>query len=256
MILKTAGDLMNGKIYAMVYGKEGAGKTMLAMTTSRRDDGKDVAFITGDYTGATSVVSAGYSPDIPVVILPGHRENPFKAAVKAINYFAKLESVRTIVLDGCTTISAGAMMHYGLSEGRKLEFDDWNKVLAGFHKIEGAAYEAVLGGKSFLYTAWEKEPREIETAGGTDTEMGRPWIHGQGKTWLPGKCDMICRITSSSNPKGEWKGKLLTTATDEWLAKTRWKVPMYCPADLGAILRMVRDQKKAATGKAEKKSKK
>lgn len=242
-MLKTIADVMHDRVYAFIYGAEGSGKTRLAMTMSRVEGGTDVAYITGDYAGPTAVVSAGYSEKIPVWLLPDHRQPPFKSVLQGIHTFTADPKIKVIVLDACTTISANAMMHYGLAQGKKLEHDDWAKVMAGFLKIENAAYLAVLAGKSFIYTAWEKEPTIVNTAGGEDTVVGRPWIHGQGKTWLPGKCDIIGRLTSSTSKSGEWKGRLQVHSSDEWLAKTRWNLPFHCPPDLGKILQMVRKQK-------------
>jgi hypothetical protein len=87
-------------------------------------------------------------------------------------------------------------------------------------------------------------------AGRVIKEGHRPLLQGQAKDWLPGKVDIIARMSSKTTKKAvgkevkrEWNGFLYCYGTDEYLAKTRWTLPDPAPADLKKILGIVRGQR-------------
>jgi hypothetical protein len=264
MARKTIGSMMRGNIYAFIYGQEGVGKTRLAMSLSKVKGGLDVGYITAESSGPTSLISAGFSPDIACELLPPSGGDPFPPAVEAIKSFARDPKIHTIVVDGCTVICGRAVDHYGNGEGEKaLGWEGWQAVLTGFRAIEVECEKASRAGKNVILTAWENEPKTADTMDGADiVEKGRPLLQGKAKTWLPGNCDIVARLTASFIPipgskskEMQYKGTLQVHATEEWLAKTRWNLPQKCPANLQWILDRVEEQKKAASSGDQPKEK-
>ncbi len=252
----TIGQMTKERLYAMIYGEEGSGKTALIMTLRTKDDGSDIAFITPEPSGPTSVISLGYSARIPVEILSADSD-PTEECIKAIESFSKDKTITGICIDG-TTVMCGRMIDF-LSDGegeKALGFEGWQQILSNFRAIERAAEKATRLNKSVIYTAWQAEPKyEATLAGQSLTERGRPLLQGNARKWLPGNCDIVARMTSSFkkevDPKtkkaiSKWSGQLHVNATDEWLAKSRWKLPSPMPADLKAVLNALRSQAAAA----------
>lgn len=244
------GALARNNIYAFIYGAEGTGKTLLPMTLAD-ERGYGVAFITADMSGPTSLLSMGYPRDIPVEVLPPGGEDPFDAAIAAIQSFANDKTIRVICLDGATVMCGRAVDHYSDGQGEKaLGWEGWGQILNGFRQVEGALDRATRAGKSVVITAWEAEPTYEDTmAGKTLKDEGRPLLQGRAKTWLPGNCDIVARLTStfktvSVGGKAEKKfsATLQVNRGRDWLAKTRWKLPDPCPADLKWILSQVNGQ--------------
>lgn len=247
-MLKTVAQCMNAALYAMVYGDEGTGKTRMITTLSERQDMADIGIITADESGPTSLAEIG-GLSAKVWLLPGPNQDPFLPAITGIKTLRQDKTVKTIGLDACTVLSANAIQFLsGGAGGKALGFDGWQKILSGFLKIEAEAQKCVREGKNFIYTAWAADPTYVDTVGGRDLESpGRPWIHGQGKKWLPGKTDLIARLTSHHKRDGTWVGNLQVRSTEEWLAKTRWKLPDPVPCNLRQILKLVRSRRELAT---------
>lgn len=243
--------MVKDRIYAFIYGAEGVGKTSLVMTLSKMEGGLDVAFITAEPSGPTSVISLGYSPDIPCVILP-EGEEPFDPAIEALEMFAADKSVRAICLDGITVMCGLAVTVLSDGAGEKaLGWEGWGQVLNGFRRVEMAAEKAVRAGKSVVLTAWENPPTYEPAAFGDPQlkEEGRPMLQGKAKFWVPGKCDIVGRMTSTfktvnvgGKAEKKFAGTLQVRRGNDYLAKTRWKLPDPCPADLQKILDLVQGQ--------------
>lgn len=245
----TVGDLVTGNIYAFVYGAEGVGKTLLPMTLAN-NDGLGVAYITAEKSGPTSLISAGYPGNLPVEVLPDNEE-PFDTAVAALNDFASDKSIHCICLDGLSVMSGAAIDFLSDSKGEKaLGYDGWAAILSGFRRVEAACNRAFRQGKSVVLTAWEAPPTYEDTLGGQALkEEGRPWLQGKAKYWMPGKCDIVARMTSTFrtvavNGKAtkQFEGKLHLKRGAGWVAKSRWDLPDPCPADLQWILSEVKKQ--------------
>lgn len=246
-MLKRAEECLNAALYLFIYAAEGQGKTRLIGTLSKVPKGKDLGIISADESGPTSLYEAGYT-GFHFWQLPGPDQDPFDSAVRGIKTLAA-KGCKTIGMDACTVISANAVQFLsGGAGGKALGFDGWQKILSGFLRIEAAAQRCVRQGINFVYTAWETPAQRYMSVDQTSevSEPGRPWIHGQGKVWLPGKVDGLGRLTSHFK-RGEWQGKIQFYASEEWLAKTRWKLPDPCPADLEKIRKLVQ-QRRALAG--------
>lgn len=256
----TIGQAMKGVLYVFVYGEEGVGKTRLVTTLSRRKDGMDLAFITPEESGPTSIVSAGFSPNIPMWVLP-MGTNPFEEAAAAITEATRIKGLTALCVDGITTMFGQAIDLFSEGQGEKeLGWGGWGQILNEARKLEFACRAAKAKGLSIVMTAWDREPQYEEAAFASAPilkEKGRPLIQGQAKKWLPGNVDIVARMTASfvkePDPKTKklvkrWKGELQVNASKEWLAKSRWRLPDPCPADLGWILNQVKTQKALVVG--------
>lgn len=264
--------MLRNVIYAFVYGREGAGKTRLAMTLAKDKNDIGIGYVTAESSGVTSLVTAGFNRKIPVEVLPPAGEDPFPHAVAALESFRKDPSIHTVVLDGCTVICGRAVDHLDDDGDGKIDWDSWSTILAGFRHIEAVCEKITRGDKakgippkSVIMTAWEKaatyEPHPFQRGVQVLKDSGRPLLQGQAQTWLPGNVDIIARITSGMKKvevaktldngkkikvfKEKFTSELQVKPTDEWLAKTRWdELPNPCPADLRLILDMVNGKKK------------
>jgi len=250
---KKIGELKRGNLYVMVYGNEGCGKTLLAMSLSE-DYGKtdkaqhlrglDVAYITADSGGPTSVISAGYSPNIPCEVLDG-KADPFPGAIRAVRDFTADKSIRVLCLDNVTGL-AGAFVRFFTDGGtdKDMGYEGWGELLSKFRNLEAECEAATRAGKSVIYTAWPKDPTYREVAGTSVLDQqGRAMIPGQGQRWLPGNCDVVARMTSrfkkmdvGGKAKQVFSAELHLFASEEWHAKTRWPLPNPFPADLRKML--------------------
>jgi hypothetical protein len=214
------------------------------------NNGKDVAYVTAEEAGLTSLVSAGYSGDIRYELVGTPGEDPFEPAVNAVSAFARAKDVNVICLDGASVICGRAVTYLTGGED-KADWETWRQVLSGFVRIEEALDKASRLGKSVVVTAWEQPPvYEDSLAGRTLKEAGSPWIQGKGKIWLPGNADIIGHLTSKMEKKPDpktkkmvekWSSKLQVHPSEEWVAKTRLPLPMYAPANLRTILEMARN---------------
>ena len=243
---------MANRIYAFVYGAEGVGKTLLPMTLAD-ETGHGVAYVTAETRGPTSLVTAGWPSDIPVEVLPPGGEDPFPPAAAAVEAFTKDKSIRCICLDGLTVMTGRAVDYRTDGAGEKsMEYDGWQWLLAEFRALEILCEKAVRAGKSVVMTAWESPPTYETTLGGEALkDEGRPMLQGKAKFWLPGGADVVARMTSTTikDPKTKeltFKGQLQVHRRNDWLAKTRWRLPDPCPADLRRILALVQGQAQKA----------
>lgn len=254
----TIGDTLRNSVYAFVYGREGVGKTSLVMTLADPKTKKGVAFITAERNGPSSLVTQGYPKDIPVEVLLPARD-PFLDIVGSVKAFGADKTITAICLDGITVIAGYAIDFFSKGKGEKaLGYDGWGKILTGFRQVEHALATVADAGKSVVLTSWEREPEwtpaPFDSSVRIVNEMGRPLIQGQAKHWLPGRCDIVARMTAhftkqtvpGGKPKSVFKAELQVNASKEWFAKSRWALPDPCPANLAEIVRIAKQQREAA----------
>jgi len=245
------GAMLRKNIYAFVYGREGVGKTNLIMSLAHKSDGSDIAIITPESSGPTSILSRGFSGDIAVELLPPSGHDPFEPCIKAIESFTRDPSISGICVDGLTVMCGRGIDFLSDGQGEKaMGYDGWGQLLNGFRMVEAAAEKASRAGKSVLFTAWENPPQYEDTMGGQSVKaLGRPLLQGKAQTWMPGNCDVVARMTSkftkevvNGKAMPVFKASLQVNANAEWFAKTRWLLPDPCPADLKYILQQVQSQ--------------
>lgn len=255
----TLGGLIRKRMYAFVYGAEGTGKTRLGLSLAG-PKGEGLAVITAEEGGPTSLLSAGASTSLPIWLLPPAGQDPFPAVKEAITSLTRDPSISVVMLDGCTAISGRAIEFLSNGEGEKaLGFQGWQEILANFRQIEGLAEKCVRAGKSFIYTAWEREPEYEDTmAGKVLKSEGGPLLAGQSKTWLPGNVDILARITSkfvtvqdptTKKAVKKFQAQLQLHRDGYWKAKSRWELPSPYPADLRKMLEDVAGQAPAPAPK-------
>ncbi len=260
----TSDKTLRKKVYAFVYGPTGSGKTRLAMTMSQKQRGEDVAFVTAEESGTTSLATAGFTRCPVEVLSPTDDwDGIVQCGVDTIDEWAQSKDINAICLDGVSAICGYAVDVLSDGAGEKeLGWDGWAQVLNGFRQLELAMNRASHAGKSCIITAWEEPATYEETVGGTSVKTpARPLLQGKAKVWLPGKADIIARmsskhvtVTENGKAKKKWKGFLHCHGTDEYMAKTRWTLPDPVPADLAEILALVHGQRNAIvkSRKAEK----
>lgn len=247
----SVGKLIRNAIYAFVYGDEGVGKTLLPMTLADAS-GHGVAYVTAEHGGPTSLKSAGYPSDVPVELI-GPGEDPFAVAIAGIESFSRDKTIRVVCLDGITKLFGRAIDLYSGGEGEKaLGFEGWQHILAEARKMEAACDKLIHQGKSVVMTAWARPPEYTENAfggGAALKELGRPFIQGSARFWIPGSCDIVARMTSkvsktmqNGKPVTQWKGELQVQNRNDYIGKTRWKLPDPCPADLKWILNNITNE--------------
>jgi hypothetical protein len=266
---KKIGDTIGKrKLYCFAYSDEGQGKTTLTMTASkdwgkldlpRSKRGLDIAFVTPEDRGPTAVRSkdidgVGFSDDIPMEVLSDQDwESMFADAISGVRAFGAMKDISTICVDGLSVMCNRFIRLY--TDGgtdKDMGWDGWGTLYGKLRELEGECEAVYRKGKSIIYTAWTEPPKFEETQGGQSLkEIGRPFIPGKGKRWMPGNCDIVARLQShfkkvpAPGGKGtinKWHGTLQVHATTEYLAKTRWSLPNPAPANWGEILKLVAGQ--------------
>lgn len=246
----TAGALVRGNIYAFIYGPEGVGKTRLPLSLD--PSGESCGWVTAEPTGPTTI--AAYNPNARVKFISGEDQIP--SAATAVQQLVT-EGKKIICVDGLHVLCGNTIDQISEGEGEKaLGFVGWQTILAQFRRLEVVCNKAVASGRSVIYTAIEAEPQyeadAFDASSRVRTAYGRPFLQGKSQKWMPAQCDIVARMTSrvktvvdpvTKKTKKQWLGEFTLDMSGDFVCKTRWQLPSPYPADLGRMLKDVRQAK-------------